>query len=1106
VTETAKRLRRLGLPHTRARAGAMLLGSAGVALGIAAAGLWLAPRAPAIAAAWLGITAVAAAAVWALRRAGRGADPQVVGRLLENTSNARAGSIVGTLAPVGGTPGDGASAELFALADALAARAVTAAAPQVNRVLARGTRRRLVVGAVAAAAGAALFVAASPASGRAAFWHPLRTIADTRAPVRLGVDRLSVRRGDTVTVIIDAPAATGAILWTRGLGEPWRSTPVTLDSAGRTVRRIGPLEADLYLRATSGVRRSDDRKISVAVPAFLATLELTARFPAYLQRTDEPVVPGPDTVLVPAGTAMLATGAASVALAGAGWVGSGERAGARLAVAGSHFSGRLVPASSGTWRLALAPADGSALEGDVPALHLRVVPDSAPVVSVPIPGRDTTLPITLRQPLVIDVRDDHGIARVEVVSWRVSQTGKVGGALRQALDASGAGDRALLQGELDADGRGLLPGDTLRFRVEAWDNAPAPHLGQSAEFALRLASMEELRAATRAATRDAAVAADSLAAAQRALSQRTADLAQERTRGAGSAGRQPDAGAQSGALSYEATERAEAIAQQQADLAQRAQRLAQAVEQVARAAQAAGLTDTAFLARLADVQRLLRQAITPELAQRLRELQEALSRLDSDATRDALQRLAEAQNQLREGLERSQELFRRAAVEGALASLAADAEDLRRRQVEWNGLDAARPDTAAAARERTLATRADSLTRGIAQVGRDLAQTAPPPDGGEQRGGDAALAEPRAAAARARAAMGDAARSAETLDAGGAASAGAMADSALAQVAEGLRSRRDSVAQAWRRETIDALTRALSETAALAAQQARVADALRNGEAGAATRSRQASVEEGTEAVARQVRGAAGRHALVSPQLDAALGLGQRQMGAARDALDQASPNLEGAATLADAAVDALNATAYALARSLSDVAGAQSGSGLAEALEQLTRLAGQQQGLNGATQGLLPLAGREGEAVLEQLRQLAAQQRALAEQLERLQAEGASQAAGPLAQEARDLARQLGAGRLDPQTIQRQERLYHRLLDAGRTLTGPEPDDQKQRTSRSPTGDSVHVPAALAPGATGSGPQLRYPNWDELAELTPEQRRLVLEYFRRINAPPVRR
>ena len=147
-------------------------------------------------------------------------------------------------------------------------------------------------------------------------------------------------------------------------------------------------------------------------------------------------------------------------------------------------------------------------------------------------------------------------------------------------------------------------------------------------------------------------------------------------------------------------------------------------------------------------------------------------------------------------------------------------------------------------------------------------------------------------------------------------------------------------------------------------------------------------------------------------------------------------------------------------------------------------------------------MMGASGEAVAQQLRALAARQRALAEQLERVQAGGASSAAGPLAQEAKELARQLEAGRLDRQTIERQQRLYHRLLDAGRTLSNDEPDETKERVSRAATGDSVHLPAVLKPGATGAGPRIRYPTWEELQGLTPEQRRLVLEYFKRLNAP----
>ncbi len=1091
MTDTALRLRRLGSPHARARAGAVLLTSVGVALALAGAGLALAPRVVPVLVAWLLIVGVAGVSVWLARRAGRIVGPPVVGRLVESAAGTRAGSVVGLLEP-GSTAG--ASADLLRMADQRAAMVVASAAPAVRRVLARGTRASLLGGVTAAALGAALFVAASPAAGRAAaFWHPLRTLADARAPVRLSVDRTTVRRGDSVTVTLEVPAATRATLWTRRPGEPWTPAPIALDALGRAVKRVGPLESDLYLRASSGTRRSVERRVTVQVPAFLAGLQLTVHYPAYLAHQDEPLVPGADTIPIPEGSTILTSGSASVPLAAAAWRHGDRRVG--LAVdrkgGGGEFAGRLAPTASGAWVLELATTDGDPLEGSAPELRLRVIPDSAPVVTLPVPGRDTMLPLSLKQPLVIDARDDHGLTRLQVVSWRVSQTGKVGEAVRESLDVSGAGERVIVQGEIDAERRGLLPGDTLRIRAEAWDNAPVPHVGRSAEIALRLPSLEELRAATRAATRDVATAADSIAEAQRDLGTRTGDLAQQRSRDAAGSRRPGDAG-RDGTLPFQATERAQAVAREQEALQQRVRELSRAVEEIARAAQAAGLDDTAFQARLREVQELLQRAVTPELAARLRELQEALLRLDPEAMRRALERLAEAQQQLRAELERSQELFRRAAVEGALATLAADAEDLKRRQAEWNQADAPHPDSAAAARQRALADRADSLTSGIERVANDLGAPA----------AARTLALPQQAARDAGAAMQRAARSADRGQASSAQQAGTEAENRLAEVPDELRGRRDSLAREWRGETLAALDRALSETAALAERQQRVAEALRRGEAGAATRAQQASVEEGTDAVARQIREAAGRHALVSPQLDAALGYAKRQMEAARGQLEEADPNPSEAAGLAEGAVDALNATALALARSRSRVAGAQSGTGFAEAVEQLARLARDQQGLNAQAQGLLPMMGASGEAVAQQLRALAARQRALAEQLERVQAGGASSAAGPLAQEAKELARQLEAGRLDRQTIERQQRLYHRLLDAGRTLSNDEPDENKERVSRPATADSVHLPAVLKPGATGAGPRIRYPTWEELEGLSPEQRRLVLEYFRRLNAP----
>jgi len=1085
MTETARRLRRLGAPHARARALAVVLGGLGAALAAAALGLALSPAVSGVALAWALIVASAGAAMWVVLLTRREADAPALGRMIESAAGGRAGSIVGVVSPTAGR-GVGSSAALLLAADTRAAAVVSFAAPGVSSALRRTTLRRMSYGAGAALTGVLLFLAGSPASGRAAaFWHPVRTWREAHAPVRLVVDQRTVRRGGSVTATITVPGAVRATLWTRGRGEPWKPMLLTLDTDGHVVQHLGPIESDLYLRASSGGRRSAEVKIDVALPAFLADLGLTARFPSYLGRSDEPLLVGPDVIPLPAGTTVLTNGTASVPLASAAW--TLESRLEQLRVAGTRIDGRFTPSASGTWRLRALSADGSALEGVAPELHLLIVPDSAPVVTLPVPARDTTLPISLRQQLVADVRDDHGITRLSVVSWRVSRTGRVGEAVRESLDVSGVGDRAIVQGRLDAEHRGLLPGDTLRLYVEALDNAPTPHSGRSAEIALRLPSMEELRAQAREAARAVATGADSVSSAQRELSDRTRDLAQERSRDPdGRTAGRPDGRAgsqQNGTMSFQSTQRAEEIARDQAAMSQRVQELAQAVEEIARAAKAAGVDDSAFQNRLREVQELLQRALTPELEQRLRELQEALARLDPEATRQALQRLAEAQQELRRELERSQELFKRAALEGELASLAKDAEDLQRRQTEWTKDEAQHPDSAAAAAERDLAAATDSLARGVERVG----ETVP-------------LKNSQNAARRAQRAMQEAANAASQRNSRGARTSGQEAADSLAQLPNELRQRRDSLASAWRQETLDALNRALAETAALARRQQEVADALREGEAGASTRARQAAVEEGTHAIEQEISAAAGRHALVSPQLEAALGYAQNQMKQAREQLEQGDPNPANAAPFAEQALDALNATAHALVRTAERVAGAQSGSGFQEAVEQLARMAQQQQGMNGDAQGLLPMMGMSGDAVMQRLRELANRQRQLAEQLERLQAGGDAGAAGALAQEARELARQLEAGRLDRRTIERQERLYRKLLDAGRSLSGEEPDEQKQRTSRSATGDSVHIPAALLPGATGTGPKVRYPTWDELTGLTPEQRRMVLEYFRRLN------
>src|SRR5882762_9997963 len=287
MTETARRLRRLGAPHARARAFAVLLGGVGAALAAAALGLALSPAVSGVTLAWALIVASAAAATWAVLRTRHEADAPTLGRLIESAAGGRAGSIVGVVSPTAGK-GTGSSPALLVAADTRAAAVVSWAAPGVSSTMRRTTLRRITYGAGAALTGGLLFLAGSPASGRAAaFWHPLRTWREAREPVRLVVDQRTVRRGGRVTATVTVPGAVRATLWTRGPGEPWKPMVLALDPDGRVVQHVGPIESDLYLRASSGGRRSAEVKIDVALPAFLADLGLTARFPSYLGRGDD---------------------------------------------------------------------------------------------------------------------------------------------------------------------------------------------------------------------------------------------------------------------------------------------------------------------------------------------------------------------------------------------------------------------------------------------------------------------------------------------------------------------------------------------------------------------------------------------------------------------------------------------------------------------------------------------------------------------------------------------------------------------------------------------------------------------------------------------------
>jgi hypothetical protein len=330
----------------------------------------------------------------------------------------------------------------------------------------------------------------------------------------------------------------------------------------------------------------------------------------------------------------------------------------------------------------------------------------------------------------------------------------------------------------------------------------------------------------------------------------------------------------------------------------------------------------------------------------------------------------------------------------------------------------------------------------------------------------------------------------------------------MQQAGNSLAEARDRQVAAWKDDVTGSLDKAVQEMMQLARQQEQLADQVQGkgaGEQQRDARGQQSALQQGVQRASERLAEQAKKSAMVSPGTQQAVRDAQQRVDQAmRDAnnAQQGQGGQQQAGSMREAA-QALRQAASALARDRERVEGAQSGSGVPEMIAELQKLAQQQGEVNAQMANLFPSAsqGRQSAdaAALDRARVLARQQRAVARALDDVQDLDATGRTRELAREARTLAQALEAGAADPSTLDRQQRLFRKMLDAGRLLQQEERDEQGPRESKPGDQGSPFAP----PDANVRGRDaLRYrtPTWDELRVLAPEERRAVLEYFRRLN------
>jgi hypothetical protein len=1104
--------------------------------------------------------------VWTARRLTARATRGVVAAAIEREQALRAGALRGVMEV----------AESGALGRRAAADLSSRLAP-VGRALAPAERRTLRRGLVRTGGLAAVTVLtlgwAVPVfdDGWLAMVRPVRAWTGTLLP-RIEFVGLppAVLRGETLRLQIAAAQRGRVMLSQRVLGEGWRSIAVPIDrSRGAGVIDVGPLRGDLLIVATDGRSTTDTVLVPVTDRPFVGGVSMRASYPAYLRRAPEGLPVG-EPARVPQGTVVEISGRASTALRVVQLVNGDETV--ALHVNDHAFSGRFEARRSGKWGWGAFGASGLITDLPLP-VELEVVADSAPHVELVAPAMDTIVAGDDRVVLRATASDDHGIARVEVVSWRQPSGGVAQHPVAQTLAelATTVWDGSTT---LELAPRGLQPGDALHVKIVAIDNSPwgGGQRGESRELLLKIPTMEERRAIARAAADSAVSQARSAADAQKSLEQRTSEAARDRgDRAAGQEAPSNASGANKQSMTYEAAEKAKAVAKDQRALADQVKKLQESAAALRQQLKEAGALDSSLARQLQEAQSMLRDALTPELLAQMKKLDDATQQLSRDQSQAALKDLQAMQDRLREQLEKSAEMLKRAAIEGAMETLKDEAKDIAGRERQLADSAARTPPTGedkAAAKQ--LADRSDRFGDEVKKLqdrlARDKAQAATKGAEEARKHADASEEAMRRAAGEQRSSP-DSARSADAsadqknartrADSSGAqtpqnraqgkdqeskqgsAQKNSRADASkspqsgsqesgkdgaqggqqrageqgqmeqnardaaeqMQRASDALKDARASQVNEWKSELTATLDQAIQEMLQMAREENALEQKARSGQAKTDDlRGQQSAVKQGVDDAAQKLQREGQKTSLLSGRSQRSVAEAQQKVGQAMQSTSDPRGTQETASAMGEAA-DALNRAAASLARDREKANNSSSATGFAEMLQQLQEMAKKQGSINAQAQGLLPGMGQQ---VTDQMqataRALARQQRQIAQQLDEMGEGPGGDRAAQLAKEAKQLAEALEGGRLDGTTLARQQQLFRRMLDAGRSLEKDERDDTSKREAKSATGDERFKPDNA--NASGRGAtRFREPTWDDLRGLTADERRAILEYFKRINA-----
>jgi len=723
----------------------------------------------------------------------------------------------------------------------------------------------------------------------------------------------------------------------------------------------------------------------------------------------------------------------------------------KMQVSGTNASGSLYVSKSMQYWVEIMDKDSIVNRNPI-VYSIQALKDEYPICSIIVPGKDLDLSRDMTLPMRIRIGDDFGFTKLllqyKLTSSKYIAADKDWHSVEIPIGDKSAGSREVSY-LWDLTNLNLVPEDVVTYRAVVFDNdaVTGPKSSASNEFQLRLPSLDEVFASVDTAQNEMRNSAEETVKETNSLKNDLDRLSQQLK-------------ANSQQMTWEDQKKFESTLKKFNDIQKQVSDLKNKVESLTQKMLENKILSPQTLEKYLELQKTLQEINSPEFQEALRKLQEALQSLNPNIVRQALQNFQLNEETFRRSIERTLSLLKRIQIEQKLSELQEKFNQMASRQEEIKK-QTQKSDSIIAANRNSLTQQEKDLQNRLKESEEELSSLKQkmnefkgemPADKIEKaqeeiRNGDI---EKKFDDVEEKLASGNFTQSLVIQQ---------QISSLFQSIKEKLAEAQKQMLQNQRLEVINGLRKAQDNLIEISKRQEELrnssANVLPNSAEQRSLAEKQNELMQQLNLTAQQLMQLSQRSFAVTPQMGRNIGSAYSQMQQALNNLSSRSAessvqNQSEAMASLNKAVAGIQSTLQAMMQ------GGQGTGGFPSLLQQLQQMAGRQEGINALTQQL----ANGGELSMEQqaqLARLAAEQEAVRKSLSQLaseakdaEIESKGQILGDLdkiVQEMKDVVRDMQSKDIKPETIQRQERILSRLLQASRSIRKQDYDNHREST-----------------------------------------------------------